>query len=145
MAVTVYNGGLDLLGDGQWVAGDNRLLLLQGTGYTVNRDDDFVADLVPGTNEVTVTGYTRLAVDTPVRTPNDSTDRIVYSAVSPDFGTLDPGESCTALVLFRFVTNDADSLLIAYFPVSPAVDTGDIDPFVLNWNAGGVLYTNQGP
>lgn len=147
MAITLYNTGLDLLGgdpDNWSNGGDFRALLLQGSGYTPNRDDVFVDDLVPGSNEVTGAGYSREVLASLTRTPTPASDRIIYGAADPNFGSIAAGETVTAMVIFLQVTNDADSLLVGWFQISPSVDSGDIVPFVVNFNPTGVFYTDQG-
>lgn len=93
--------------------------------------DDVVDDLVPGTNEITVTGYARVDVDSPTITVNDVTNETEYRCTTPNFGTLDDGEPFTDLVLIKVVTDDSDSIPIARGPILGTPDTGDFDPFVV--------------
>lgn len=105
-------------------------LLLQDDGYVVDTDHDFVANLTPASNEVDVSGYTRLTLTTGARTVNDTLNRVEYTADNPNWGTLSAGNQVTGLVLFEQVTNDADSPLIGYWPLT-AVGSSDIVPFVV--------------
>ena len=63
MANTVNNIAKKKFIDGalNWATADIRALLLT-SGYVVDPDDDFVADLTPGSNELTGTGYLRLSL-----------------------------------------------------------------------------------
>lgn len=136
--MTVYNRGLTRLA--AIATADLRWMLLQGTGYTFDRDDDFVDDLTPGSNEVSSSGRETLtggalAVD-------DTTNRAVCSADNPDFGTLTAGDPVTAAVLYEFVTDDSDSTLVAYFAFDE-IDSGDLDPFVVNLAGGVVAYFDE--
>lgn len=138
--MSVYNGGLDLLAG--IATADLRWLLLKGIGYSFERDHDHVAELAPATNELTVSGYARLALAGGTRTVDDSADRIVYAADDPSFGTLGAGENASALVLFVHGTTDAASPLVAHFAFAP-IDTGALDPFVVNLGGGIIAYTHE--
>lgn len=142
MATVVYNAGLDLLGGGDWTTGTFRFLLLNDAGYVPNPDDDFVSTLVPGTNEISVAGYSRQTAAGKTRTVSDSLDRITYDCTDPNFGTLTAGENVAAMVLFKFVTVDADSPLIVYYPIGPVATAGV--PFPVSLPTNGVAYTQQG-
>jgi hypothetical protein len=109
---------------------DLRWMLLKGTGYTPDEDHDFVSAVVPASNEVTVTSYTRLTLDNGARTVNDTLGRIEYTADNPNWGTLGDGEQVTGLVLYEHVTDDTDSPLIGYWPLT-AVGSDDVTPFVV--------------
>lgn len=140
MADLIYNRGLDELGGGQWLTGVYKFLLLKGAGYVPNRDHDFVAGLTPGANELTVATYARVTATTKTRTIDDALDRITYDCDDPNFGDPVAGETITGMVLFRFVTNDADSILIGYFDVTDFPTDGTNYTQVLG--ALGVLYVD---
>ena len=78
MAVGFYNNGKENLCNGtvDWDTGGTvTLLLIDNAGsYVFNPDDNVVADLTPGTNESTGTGYARKAVGTRTVTQNDTND-----------------------------------------------------------------------
>lgn len=107
---------------------DVRVLFLKST-YTFDPDHQFVADLTPGSNEVSVAGYARQALATQVVTQDNTNNRAEADADDPDFGALTSGQTIAAAVYYTFVTNDADSWLIGY------VDTGG---FPLPTNGGNV-------
>jgi hypothetical protein len=136
----IYNNGLDALAD--IASADLRWMLLKGTGYTFNPDHDTVAALTPGSNEVSVTGYAREPLTGGTRTVDDSTDRVTYTADNPDFGTLAAGQTITALVLYEHVTNDADSVPVAYYTLSP-VDSAVIDPYVVHFTDGLLAWVDE--
>lgn len=136
----LYNTGLDALAT--IASADLRWLLLAGTGYTFDRDHAVVADLTPGTNELSVAGYTRETLTGGTRTVNDTLERIEYTADNPDFGSLTTGQTITACVLYLHVTNDADSPLVAYYEVTP-LDAAVIDPYVVYFTAGLLAYLDE--
>lgn len=138
----LYNKGLDALAN--IATAGFSWLLLQGTGYVFNRGDDFVVDLDPASNEVTVAGYGRLLFAGGTRTVNDTLNRVEYRATNPDFGSLDPGESVTALVLVQNVTDDDDSILVGYYNFA-SIDSGDMTPFVIEFTDNMLAYTDEVP
>lgn len=138
MTTTIYNAGLDVLGGGSFVADTYRFLLLQGAGYTPNPDDVFVSALTPGSNEVSVAGYTRQTAGTKTRTIDNALDRITYDCADPSFGTLTAGQNVTGMVLYKFVTNDAASILVCYYPIGPVATAGV--PFPVAIPSSGVAY-----
>lgn len=142
MADGIYNRGLDEPGGGQWASGTWKFLLLKGAGYTFNKDHDFVSDLTPASNETALSGYARVTAGSKTRTIDDTNDRITYDCADPAFGSIAAGDTITAMVLFRFVTNDADSILTGYFDLPDTATNGTAFTPVLG--ANGVLYADQG-
>lgn len=140
MAVTVFNEGLDLLAT--WGSDTFRFLLLKGSGYVVNRDDNFVSALVPASNEVNAAGYSRQTAGAKTRTVDDTLNRITYDCADPSFGTIVAGNTITGMVLYKFVTVDADSPLIAHYPLGSIASAGL--PFPVAIAATGVAYNTQG-
>ena len=138
MADGAYNRGLDELAT--WTTNTFKFLLLKGSGYTFNKDHDYVSDLTPGSNEMTGTGYVRATAATKVRTINDSLDRITYDCDDPIFGSIAAGQTATAMVLFRFVTADSDSPLIAYYDIADTGTNGT--PFSVVIPTTGVAYVD---
>lgn len=124
----IYTRSRDRLG--AIATADMRWMLLKGDGYTPNPDHDFVADLTPASNEVSVTSYERLTLTNGSRTVNDSTNRIEYKSDNPNWGTLEAGQNVTGCVLYEHVTNDTDSPLYGYWELTE-VGTADITPFVV--------------
>jgi hypothetical protein len=140
MADIIYNGGLDRLRD--FTTGTFKFLLLKGSGYTVDKDHDFVANLTPGTNEVSAGGYARQTAASKTRTVDDTNDRIFYSCANLAFGSIAVGQTVTGMVLYQEVTGDADSVLIAYYDLVDTPTTGSL--FAVTIGAAGVAYIDQG-
>lgn len=138
MADGLYNRGLDEPGGGQWASGTWKFMLTKA-GYTFNKDHDFVSDL---SNEVTGSGYARVTAGSKTRTIDDTNDRITYDCADPAFGSIVTGETVTAMELFRFVTNDADSILFGYYDLPDTATNGSAFTPVLG--ANGVAYVDQG-
>ncbi len=128
----VYNRAKELLATGALNLGtaDLRVMLLQA-GYAYDPDDSFVADTTPGTNELSVAGYGRIALSGVSVVRDDTLDRVVARATSVNFGSLTSGQTIASAVVFEFVTNDADSNLVAFYNLG-AVPTADV-PVVLRF------------
>ena len=140
MADLLYNRGLDELA--AFATNTYKVLLLKGSGYTPNKDHDFVSDLTVASNEVAGSGYSRQTLASKTRTIDDTNDRITYDAADPAFGSIVAGETVSAMVMFRFVTNDSDSILIGYFDLTDTPTDGN--PFTVVLGANGLVYIDQG-
>jgi hypothetical protein len=138
MADLLYNRGLDVWST--FTSDTVRALLLK-TGYTPNVDHDFVADLTVASYEITVAGYSRQTLGTKTRTIDDTNNRITYDCADPAFGTLTAGETVVAMVVYKFVTNDADSILLGYYDL---VDTATAGlAFTVELSSSGLCYLDQ--
>lgn len=121
MSAALFNRGARVLGDGTtvWTSASIRALLLKGSGYTFDPDHDFVSDLTPGSNEVTVSGYSRQTLSGKSITTSDAADRVIYDADDPLFAALAAGETITGMVLFDNAGGaDSARVLLAYYPVN---------------------------
>lgn len=131
-----YTRGLDELAT--WTSGTYRFLLLKGAGYTYSAAHDFVADLTPASNETALSGYSRQTAGTKTRVIDDTLHRITYDCADPNFGSIAAGDTISAMVLYRFVTNDADSILIGYYDVIDRPTDGN--PFIVTIDSSGAAY-----
>lgn len=130
--MTMFNAGLDQLKD--IATGDFRWMLLRGNGYTFNKDHAIVSALAPGTNEVTASGYSRQTLTGGARTVDATNDRITYVADDPSFGTIAAGQTVTAVVLYRHITMDTDSIPVAYYAITGTA-TNALTPFVVTFTS----------
>lgn len=74
-------------------------------------------------DELTDASYARVPFSTPVKTIGlTGTGSIFYTCDGPNFGVIAGGEVAAWLVLYRFVTNDADSELVAALPCAYTAD-----------------------
>ncbi len=113
MAETVYNvaktqlmnGSLDLDTD------DIRSLLFTGA-VSINPDHATVQAVVAANTEASDASYGRVALTTETVTQDDTNDRADFDAADISFGSLD-NETPTACLIFKFVTNDTDSIPIS--------------------------------
>jgi hypothetical protein len=115
MTDTTYNEYKKNLADAaeNWPSADYRALLLVGA-VTINPDHDFVAGVLAANTEATDASYARVALGSKTNTLDDTNDRANLDAATIDFTTLDL-TTPTAMVVFRQVTNDADSPAVAVY------------------------------
>lgn len=140
MASILYNRGLDELRD--WESDVFKAMLVTSS-YTPNKDHDYVSS-VSG-NELSTIGsnYARATLGSKTRTITDATDRIVYDCANPSFGAIVAGQYARYMVVYREVTNDADSILIACIDLGSSIATsGTI--FSVDVDSAGLIYSNQG-
>lgn len=138
---TLYTHGADAMGGGAWTTDTFEFLLLKGTGYTPNKDHHFVSELTPASNECSVASYSRVTMTSPVRTPDTTNDKVIYDCDNIDFGSLESGETVTGLVLYKFVTDDSDHILVAHFDLGTLPLTGS--SFQVIVGTGGVMDLAQ--
>ena len=115
MAETVYNVFKAQLptADQDWVADNHEVALLVGA-VTINPDHATVAAVIAANTEASDGTYAREAVTGEAVVQDDANDRAELDASNADFGALD-NETPTAALLYKLVTNDADSIPIAIF------------------------------
>lgn len=96
---------------------DIRTLLVKDT-YVFSAGHQFVADVIAGSKEISVAGYSRKTLANKATSLNSTSHRAEAAADNPDFGDLATGQTIGACILFVNVTNDADSWLLGF------IDTG---------------------
>lgn len=118
----LLNGDTDV---NEGTAGRFRMLLLKSLAF--NPDHNVVNDLTPGTNELTVGGYARQNLTSVATAQDDTNDRADAQADQVTFASLTAGETIIAAVVYRHITNDTDSVLLAYYDVADtATNGGDV-------------------
>lgn len=107
------------------------VLLLQSS-ESYDPDDVYVADLA---NEISVSGYSRQTLSGRVVAQDDTNDRADFSGNNVTFTALVAGQTIGAAVIFKFVTNDSDSLLVCYHDLTnTATDGSNVQ---VRWDSGG--------
>jgi hypothetical protein len=134
MASFTTNEGSESLQDGTIVwATDVIKARLVASSFTPNKDD------------TVMTGYTAIGTDQTLggktRTKDTTNDRIVYDATDPTWTAVAGGSTVGTVTVFKFVTNDADSIPIFNIDVTDtATNGGDITAV---FSADGIGYTQQ--
>lgn len=109
----VMNGGLDLNDAGVVI----KVLLLRDTSaYTFNKDHDDIDDILVtnGGVEITVTSYARQTVSGKAVTVDDTNDRGIFDCDNVAFGTLESGQTVEAIIFYKEVNDDTDSVPLLY-------------------------------
>lgn len=145
MANTLYNAGnAELHKTGGAWDGTNtyRCLLARDTGtYTPNKDHATVQELITnGMVEISVPSYTRKDVTLRTVTVDNATDAVVLDCADVAFGNLESGQTVKAIVFFKFVTNDSDSVPLLWIDT----DAGGLLPRPLGGGAFTVKISDQG-
>lgn len=142
MASNLFNPGLEKLMNGSIdFTSDNIQILLVASGYTFSKAHEFVSDI---TNEVTNnsgTGYERKSLTGKSLALVAVEDRVAYDADNPSYTAIDTVEDLAAAIIFKQVTDDTDSPLIAIidFP-DLSTDGSDVE---LRVNANGLFEVNN--
>jgi len=132
----VYNPGLLKLLDGTIdFENDTINVLLVDDNHSFTKSHEFVSDIVA--NEASGTGYSRKTLTNASISLDTGNDRVEFDADDISYTGLDAGTIASA-ILFKQVTNDSDSPLIADVDFTDLVTNGsDVD---LQVNAEGFFY-----
>lgn len=129
-AQTVTNKGKYLLATGAIVPGtsDLRMGLLKTLAAHTNVPEvNFVSDMESHADfaELTAGGYGRIALTSEAATENDGA--LDYASIDSDnvaFGAIAAGETIVGAFIFKFVTNDADSPVLAIYDLASTPTNG---------------------
>ena len=140
MASNMYNLGKSkfLLGEIDWVddgTGGLIELLLVDDVHVADPDDDFVADV--NADEASGTGYVRKDLASCAVTVNDTDDRAEADAADVTWTGLDCG-TIAAAVVYKFITTDADHILICHLDFTDLVTNGG--DVTLQFATAGLFY-----
>jgi hypothetical protein len=114
------------------VIADSIKVMLVTSGYAFNPDDRFVTTAAG--SEISVTGYTggfggsgRKTLASRTLSADDTGNRGVFDAADVTWTALGSGATIAAAIVFKELTSDALSPMIAYFDlVDTATNGGDI-------------------
>ena len=139
MASNLYNPGLEKLLDGTIsFESDTINVLLVDTSHTFDKTHEFVSDIVA--NEASGTGYARKTLANAAIALDAANDRVEFDADNPSYTALNAGTIAAAIV-FKNVTNDADSPLIAQIDFADLVTNGsDVE---LQINSEGLFFVTN--
>lgn len=115
------------------------ILVMNLTTADTEEDLEFVGDLTT-LDEMDGAAYVRKVLASLAVNADDPNDRYEFDADDVTWSALGNGTSkVTGAVIYKHITNDADSPLIAYINDSPFPFDPDLLDFVLQWNAQGIL------
>lgn len=115
--------------------------LLVTSGYAFDPDHSIVDDVVPASNEMTGTGYSRLTLSGLAVTQDDANDRATFTFDDLVWSSASFDDDVAGCWLFEFVTDDSDSPLRRFYALSATTDGGD---FTLRANSDGDLAVQAG-
>lgn len=129
--ITFVDGLANVITD--WTTGTFEFAMVTD-GWNPNESVDFFADSFAG-SEFVDTGYARQSMTGPTVTivPPVAAGEpgfIQYFCDNPDFGSLSDGDIAVTLVLIFFVTTDADSPIVATYPIGYTADGTDAEFFI---------------
>lgn len=138
MASFLFNTGNEAIQNQSlnWVTGDVRVLLLKSG--TPDKDNDFVSDLTPGTNELSVVGYARVACTSEAITRDDTNDWVKFVVANVAFAALTAGQTITWAIFYKHNAADAAAQLICAIDVVDTATNGGT--VTLTISADGVFY-----
>lgn len=130
---TTNRGALDLLSNVIVWASDTMKARLVASSFTPNKDD------------TVMTGYTAIGTDqtlgSKTRTEDTANDRIVYDAADPTWTAVAGGSTIGWCVVYKFVTNDADSIPLFVIDLTDTATNGS--DITVAFSASGIGYTQQ--
>lgn len=101
--------------------------------------------VAPAIDDLTIAGYARIGTDQTLSgktITNDTTlDRTVYAAANASFTSPGSGDEIGSVVVYKFVTDDSDSIPLFCLAVTPTPTDGTT--VVANFAATGIGYTAQ--
>lgn len=139
MASNLYNPGLEKLLDGTIdFENDTINVLLVDTNHSFDKTHEFVEDV--DTNEASGTGYSRKTLANASIALDAANDRVEFDADNPSYTALDAG-TIAAAIIFKQVTDDSDSPLIAQIDFADLVTNGsDVE---LQINSEGLFFVTN--
>lgn len=117
------NGILNILNQNLDYVNDTIKVLVVSDSYTFDKTDEFVSDI---SNEVSGTGYSRKTLSNKgITLVSGSPDEFHFTADSISFTNVDVSpDNMAAVVVYKEVTNDSDSLVIAYVDIADISTNG---------------------
>lgn len=112
MPDSLYNIGID-----EWrgFGVDDYAALLVDDNYVFDATHEFVDDV--SADEIAEAGYARVAITGDTRVISNTFSRILYDMDDMDFGNISAGANIGGLIIYRDITDDTDSPLMAFFEV----------------------------
>jgi hypothetical protein len=144
MASFLYNRGKKEILDGTIdLVNDTLKAMLVTSSYSANPDDDFAS--APAAAELSGTGYAsgfagagRKTLASKSITEDDTNNRAEFTAANLQWTGIDAG-TAAAVVLYKHLTNDGASVLIAYIDTGGFPKTTNGGDLNINWNAEGIF------
>lgn len=143
MASAVYNKGkYQILSGSTDLLNDTIKVMLVDSDYSFDADHNFVSQV--SSDELSVSGYTggfngagRKTLASKTVTEDDTNDRAYFDAADLTWTSLATGATIGGAILIKEVTNDTDSVLLAFIDLTNTpTNGGDV---TVAWNADGII------
>jgi hypothetical protein len=119
---------------------DIRVLLVMTNTTADTEDDKDTISAFTTLDEYDGSGYARQALTGEAVAEDAANDRAEFDGGDATFTTLGAGtRSCQAAIVFKHVTNDTDSVPIAYIDTGGFPFAGNGGDVTIQWNAEGIL------
>ncbi|GIV52075.1 MAG: hypothetical protein KatS3mg038_2596 [Candidatus Kapaibacterium sp.] len=149
MANIIYNAGnadLHKAANAWDSSATYKALLVRDTSTYVPDKDHATLAAMAGLVEISVPSYTRKDVTLRTVSVDNSTDEVMLDCADIDFGVLETGQTVKAIIIYRHVTADADSVPLCYIdtdtvPLLPRALGGG--QFKVQINALGLIRSKQ--
>lgn len=129
---SLWDGGVDL------DTHDMRILLVMSNTDADTLNTAATISAFASLDEMNGAGYARQALASEAVNQDTPNARAEFDAADVVFTGLGNGtRPVTGAVIFRFITNDADSIPVFYIDLSPNFDPGG-GTFTVQWNAEGI-------
>jgi hypothetical protein len=126
-------GALDLLSNVIVWATDSIKIRLVPSSVTPDKDNTVMTGLTAiGTDQV---------LGSKTRTEDTANDRIVYDAADPTWTAVSPGNTIGWAIVYKFGTNDADSVPICVIDLSDIPTNGS--DVTVQFDTTGIFYLQQ--
>ena len=136
MANFWFNSGLAKLWDGSIDPdGDVLKMILVTSAFNGDDEDVFVGD-VAVLGELTRPSYARQTLANVQIVKDNPGDQVKFTSDAVPFGTLETGETIAGAILYRHVTNDADSPMILFLDLADTPTNGGpitVQPHADGW------------
>lgn len=142
MANFWYNEAKRALAEGELdLVDDTLMVMLVMTNTTVDTEDD--KNTLSGfttLDEYDGANYARGTIASLAIAEDSANDRAEIDGADQVFASLGAGtRQCQAAVIYKFVTNDSDSVPIAYYDTGGFPFDGTGSNVTIQWNAQGIL------
>lgn len=115
------------------------LLVMDLTTANVDDDANFLSN-ISTLDEYDGAAYIRMAIQGDALTEDVANDRAEYDANDITFSGIGAGTStATGMIFYKHVTNDADSIPIAYIDTGGFPFAGNGGDVTIQWNAEGII------
>lgn len=142
MSSFIYNEAKRAFSSGEInLTSDDIRVILVMTNTTADTDDDVdTIDAIGTLDEMDGANYSRQTLDSETVNEDAANDRAEFDDDNVTWSSLGNGtRDVKGAIVYKHVTNDTDSVPIAFIDFSPNQSPGGSD-FTINWDSEGIFY-----